>query len=256
MFRIDNSTATGAMPAPAAAGQEGYFTDGDPAGGTPATIVPADWLNLVQEEILAVIEGAGIAPDKAATDQLLAGIVATVGKVGIGQGRHTVSVPAVAMRPSASGGCSPLSEAATGAGQPTRYTLDFDATVEQAAEFVVPMPASWDEGDFTVLFIYTQDSAGAGDVVWGAEAVAVGGGESLATAFGTAVKVTDTATGTVNGVRITPESAALTPAGAVAPGDLVAFRIFRAAGAAGDTLGVPAGLLGVAVIMTINGATD
>ncbi len=50
------------------------FTSGDPATGTPATIVVPDWLNAVQEEIANVIEAAGIALDKTQDDQLLAAI--------------------------------------------------------------------------------------------------------------------------------------------------------------------------------------
>lgn len=64
MHRIDHSTA-----APG-----GLFTIGDPIGGTPATVVTDDWLNSVQEEIVAVIDEAGIALDKPDNSQLLAAI--------------------------------------------------------------------------------------------------------------------------------------------------------------------------------------
>lgn len=53
------------------------FTDGDPLGGIPATIVAAIWLNAVQEEITRVIEAAGIVldtaedPDLSVNNQLL-----------------------------------------------------------------------------------------------------------------------------------------------------------------------------------------
>lgn len=44
------------------------FTEGKPGAGVPATVVTSDWLNAVQEEIVSVIEYAGIAlsrPDNA-----------------------------------------------------------------------------------------------------------------------------------------------------------------------------------------------
>ncbi|MCD7099130.1 hypothetical protein [Stenotrophomonas sp. MMGLT7] len=60
MHRIDTTTATA----------DHRFTEGNPTTGVPATVVSADWLNGVQEEICRVIEGAGLALDKSQTDQL------------------------------------------------------------------------------------------------------------------------------------------------------------------------------------------
>ena len=64
MHRIDSSTAT----------PDNRFTEGNPTIPVPATTVTADWLNSVQEEAVAVIEAAGIAPDKANNAQVLAAI--------------------------------------------------------------------------------------------------------------------------------------------------------------------------------------
>jgi hypothetical protein len=36
MYRIDDATAATLLPAPEAAGTEGYFTEGNPTAGTPA----------------------------------------------------------------------------------------------------------------------------------------------------------------------------------------------------------------------------
>ena len=74
MFPIDNSTAATSLPTPAAAGTPGFFTDGSPGAGTPATIVPADWFNGVQQELINVIEGAGLSPNKTVQNQVLAAI--------------------------------------------------------------------------------------------------------------------------------------------------------------------------------------
>jgi hypothetical protein len=60
MHRIDNGTAT----------SDGKFTEGDPQTGVPATIVSADILNALQEEIAAVIEQSGKPLDKADNTQL------------------------------------------------------------------------------------------------------------------------------------------------------------------------------------------
>lgn len=79
MFRIDDVTAANALPTPGAAGTPGYFTEGNPGLGIPATKVTGDWLNMVQEEISNVVTGAGLAPDKANFSQLLLAVQTLVG---------------------------------------------------------------------------------------------------------------------------------------------------------------------------------
>ena len=60
MHRIDTSTAT----------PDNKFTEGDPAVPVAATTVSAAWLNAVQEELVAVITGAGLEPKKSDNGQL------------------------------------------------------------------------------------------------------------------------------------------------------------------------------------------
>ncbi|WP_244130916.1 phage tail protein [Burkholderia gladioli] len=74
MFRIDQTTAVTALPAPSAAGTPGFFTGGNPATGQAATIVSADWLNLVQEELMSFLTAAGITPLKTSYGQVLAAV--------------------------------------------------------------------------------------------------------------------------------------------------------------------------------------
>ncbi|UPG86865.1 hypothetical protein L2Y94_05785 [Luteibacter aegosomatis] len=70
MYQIDNATAATTQPAPTPPGKPGYFTDGSAVGGVPATVVPAEWLNAVQQEIINAILDAGLTPDKTAFNQL------------------------------------------------------------------------------------------------------------------------------------------------------------------------------------------
>ena len=60
MHRIDTSTAT----------PDNKFTEGDPAVPVAATTVSAEWLNAVQEELVAVITGAGLELQKSDNGQL------------------------------------------------------------------------------------------------------------------------------------------------------------------------------------------
>lgn len=64
MHRIDGPGAT----------VDHKFTDGDPVGGVPATVVTDDWLNEIQEEIMSVLAAASIAPVKGTQNQLLGAI--------------------------------------------------------------------------------------------------------------------------------------------------------------------------------------
>ena len=71
MFRTNSPGSTGA----------GYYTNGNPATGVPATVVDAPWLNMVQDELENVLVAAGITPNEANSAQLLASIQAIVGLV-------------------------------------------------------------------------------------------------------------------------------------------------------------------------------
>lgn len=54
MHRIDGPGAT----------VDGKFTEGNPAAGVPATVVTSDWMNDIQENIMAVLLAGGVTPTK------------------------------------------------------------------------------------------------------------------------------------------------------------------------------------------------
>ena len=70
MYRIDNSSAVPNMPLIGPPGTPGFFTDGNAAAALEATIVDAWWANAVQEEIVNVINAAGITLRKDSVTQL------------------------------------------------------------------------------------------------------------------------------------------------------------------------------------------
>ena len=55
MNRIDVPSASPTLPTPDPAGTTGYFTKGNPLTAVAATIVDQDFMNSLQEELLAVI---------------------------------------------------------------------------------------------------------------------------------------------------------------------------------------------------------
>lgn len=75
MQRIDHSTASADL---FGAGKDGY-TEGDIGLGIPPTVVTADWLNSIQEEIANAVEGAGITLALGTRTQLLSAILALSG---------------------------------------------------------------------------------------------------------------------------------------------------------------------------------
>lgn len=58
--------------------EDNLYTEGNPAAGVPATVVTAAWLNGVQEELMAVIETAGLEADEADLTQLYKAIEALI----------------------------------------------------------------------------------------------------------------------------------------------------------------------------------
>lgn len=66
MHRIDGPSAT----------VDNKFTEGSPTGGVPATVVDADWLNDIQENIVTVILNAGLSLTKGRALDLFDAIVA------------------------------------------------------------------------------------------------------------------------------------------------------------------------------------
>lgn len=71
MYQYDDPTAVSSRPAPSAAGTPGWFSDGNPSNGSVATILRAEFMNMIMAELLSVLNAAGIEPDKTQSNQLL-----------------------------------------------------------------------------------------------------------------------------------------------------------------------------------------
>jgi hypothetical protein len=74
MFRIDDVSAAIALPVPEVAGAEGYWTEGNPGLGVPATLERASWFNMIQEELRGIVMAGGLAPSKTTYNQVLQAI--------------------------------------------------------------------------------------------------------------------------------------------------------------------------------------
>jgi len=122
---------------------------------------------------------------------------------------------------------------------------DFDPDADEFIQVKWAMPDVWDKGTVKIKFYWTA-SSGSGDVIWGAQAVALGNDDAIDTAFGTAQVVTDTLI-TALDVHTSSATASITVSGTPVLGDIVYFQIYRDADAGGDTLAVDARLLKVVI---------
>jgi hypothetical protein len=95
MFRIDDATAATSLPAPETAGTEGYFTEGNPTAGAPATNVRGSWLNMIQEELCAILAAAGITRSKTTYNQVNSALQKMYGSV-VGTARNVAMSVATA----------------------------------------------------------------------------------------------------------------------------------------------------------------
>lgn len=171
-------------------------------------------------------------------------------------GRMMIPVMAGSMQPSASGGSGVLSNIATSANQPDVQTLNFHQSTQQHCQFAIPFPKRWNKGTITARFRWSHASTTTNfGCVWGIQAVAVSDNEAINQAYGTAAEVTDTG-GTANRLYVSPETSAMTVAGAPADGDTVFFRVYRKAADAADTLAIVSRLHGVDLFITTNAEND
>lgn len=168
------------------------------------------------------------------------------------QGKHTIPVMAGAMTTrSTNGAASGTSETTTN--KVMVRTLDFDQSADEFAQFMIPMPKSWNEGTVTANFYWTATTTG--NVVWGIQGVAISDDDALDAAFGTAQTVTDSVTA-ANDLMISSETSAVTIAGTPATSDLVVFQVYRDADNGSDTLAADAKLLGIKLFITYDAGTD
>jgi hypothetical protein len=171
-------------------------------------------------------------------------------------GKHAIYIAAGSISPSVSGGCATLATVASAANQPDIQTLNFDQTTQEYAQFGIVMPKSWNEGTVTFKPHWSHGAGGSTfGVVWDLQAVAVGDGEAIASAFGTAQTSSDTG-GTADRLYNGPESSAITVAGSPAAEEMVFFRLSRVTANGSDTLDMDARLHGITLYITTDAEND
>lgn len=121
--------------------------------------------------------------------------------------------------------------------------------------WAVPTPLNYDGSTMTAQFFWTTNTAEAsGDIRWQIQMLSRADDEALDAAWGTAVGVTDTILA-VNDQHISAASAAITPAGTPAGGEMMYFRVARDF-ENGDTSTADAILLAVRLAYTTDNYSD
>ena len=164
-------------------------------------------------------------------------------------GKQSIWVPAAAMYPTNTGGCAAIALTETTAGRPDMYTLDFDASSDENAQFSIAFPSYWNENVIQFQVYWTTTATDTDSVDWELAAVSVVDSGTTDVAFGTAVSVTDNVISAAEDLYVSTVSDDLTVASAAANA-LTYFNIERDAGS--DTMAEDAKLIGIKLFYTID----
>jgi hypothetical protein len=168
-------------------------------------------------------------------------------------GTQTMVVLASSMAPNTTNG--PASGTVETTTNKVMYrTLDYDQSTQESAQFIMPMPKSWNEGTVTVQFLWIDTASAIGSVVWGCSARAYSDLDVIDGAFGTAMTVIDTAQNV--SLMQSAFTSALTIAGSPAAEDLVVFKFYRDAASGSDTYASDARLVAVRIKYTVDTGND
>jgi hypothetical protein len=170
-------------------------------------------------------------------------------------GKETIWIPAAAMYgPTTNPADAALVE--TTATRPDLKVFDFDASTKQYTQFTIAMPKSWNEGTLTYQVYWSPSTTNTGNCIFGLQGVAFADGDSIDTAYGTAIEVTDAGIGTVEDQQVSSVSSAMTIAGSPADDEQTYFQLYRDAADGSDTFTGEARVLGIKLFYTTDAAND
>lgn len=170
-------------------------------------------------------------------------------------GKQTIYIPASALTPATTSG--PAAAQVESTTNKLNYgVLDFDGASAEYAHFTAAMPKSWDEGTVTFKAFWETTNTGTAGVAFGVAGRALSDGDTIDSAFGTEIFVTDAGQSSAAKRYITAESAAVTIAGSPAAGDICHFRVSRDPANGSDTMTEDARLVGLQLFFTTNVLSD
>lgn len=159
-----------------------------------------------------------------------------------------IFLPAFSGWPSTTTGCAAAAKLEYVTNDQDLYSLDFDASANEYAQWSIWMPDNWNAGTITFKAVWT---AAAGTLTntyeWNLQGLSYANDDPIDAAWGAAVEISD-ALIALGDIHYTAESGAVTIGGTPAAGEYVQFRAFR--DAVNDTGDDDGKLLGIKIYYT------
>jgi hypothetical protein len=170
-------------------------------------------------------------------------------------GKETVWVPAAAMWPRTTNGAAPVNRELTTGGDIQIKAWGFDTTTEEAVQFYIGPPKSWNLGTLTFRPVWTNTAGASTETVsWGLSVGAYTDSDAIdSTDLGTEVRVADTWLAQ-NDIHISAESGAVTVGNTPVADDWLICQVARSV--ANDNMTGDAELLGIYLYFTTSATND
>jgi hypothetical protein len=250
----NDTTAIARLPRAAERASMYLAFDGD---GNPVASAAPEGGNVVSAFMATVLDADTAAAARTTLEAMGAGDDGTVLTGLLQQGRQVLGCwGAEVIRPQTSNGCASIAWEESSTNKVMTPYLAFDKDAIEYGQFKFRAPAGLDESaGLSARFVWKEASgASAHDCIWQIEMQAQGDGDTIDSAWGTAVTVSDT--GSSGTRRITPETGEIEPGGSWAAGDEIQVRVSRKATDGADTLDVDAHLIEVVLFGTYAAATE
>jgi len=168
------------------------------------------------------------------------------------QRKIAVPIPAQAWTPSSTSGCGDPTNAELATNKMNIKSLAFGYSTKTYACYKLKLPGTYDGGYLYAYFEWHSTGTTSNGVRWGIQMASVGDNETLDATWGTAIEVTDNATGAATRNLITSQFVGITPSGTPAAGETLEIRIYRDPAHADDNLNEAVLLDDVTIIIPTN----
>jgi hypothetical protein len=169
-------------------------------------------------------------------------------------GKKTISIPGSAWLARTSNGAATSTTEST-TNKINRKTIDFVDGSQTFAQAVIAMPKSWNLSTLSYR-VYFDDTVANNSVVWQLQALCLRDNDTIDTAFGTAVAITEGVNSATTVTNISAESGAVTAGGTCAANSALFLQLYRDGAAGGDSNTGTAKVYDVQIYYTTNAGND
>jgi len=164
----------------------------------------------------------------------------------------TIPVQAASLMPTSTAGAGAVSSVEIPTNKHNYKIMPFGYATKSYANFSFPLPVGYNGGTISAYIFWHSTGTTSNGVRWGVQGSAIGDNDSLDPAWGTAVEVTDTATGTAYRNLKTSVMSAITLQGTPAGGELASIQVYRDPTHGDDNLQEVVNLVAVWLVVGIN----